>query len=73
MSNIKSTFPYSNFNSGDTNDGTQKKKNFFVYKVVKGLKEGSDCAICLHEFQAEDKLRFLPKCSYDFHLECIDT
>lgn len=45
----------------------------FLYKAVKGLKEGSDCPICLHEFQAEDKLRLLPKCSHAFHLDCIDT
>lgn len=45
----------------------------FLYKAVKGLKEGSDCPICLHEFQAEYQLRLLPKCSHAFHLDCIDT
>eukprot|EP01018_Ginkgo_biloba_P006171 Gb_00508 [translate_table: standard] len=45
----------------------------FLYKAVKGLKEGSDCPVCLCEFQAEDKLRLLPKCSHAFHIECIDT
>ena len=45
----------------------------FLYKDVKGLKEGSDCPICLREFQAEYKLRLLPKCNHSFHLDCIDT
>ncbi|GLJ28862.1 hypothetical protein SUGI_0568750 [Cryptomeria japonica] len=45
----------------------------FLYKAVKGVKESSDCAVCLCEFQGEDTLRLLPKCSHAFHAECIDT
>lgn len=32
-----------------------------------------DCAVCLCEFQLEDKLRLLPNCSHAFHRDCIDT
>lgn len=45
----------------------------FFYKSVKGLKEGADCAVCLCEFEGEDRLRLLPKCSHAFHMDCIDT
>lgn len=38
-----------------------------------GVKDPFDCAVCLCEFEAEDKLRLLPKCSHAFHVECIDT
>jgi|UniRef100_A0A2N9IJ79 E3 ubiquitin-protein ligase RNF38/44 len=30
------------------------------------------CAVCLNEFQEQDMLRVLPKCSHAFHLDCID-
>ncbi|KAK9088534.1 hypothetical protein Scep_027616 [Stephania cephalantha] len=43
----------------------------FLYKTIIGLKNPFDCAVCLCEFDAEDKLRLLP--SHVFHLECIDT
>lgn len=45
----------------------------FLYKAVRGLKEASDCAVCLCEFEGEDTLRLLPKCSHAFHADCIDT
>ncbi|CAL9197053.1 unnamed protein product [Musa hybrid cultivar] len=45
----------------------------FNYKSIIGLKDPFDCAVCLCEFEADDKLRLLPKCSHAFHLECIDT
>jgi Ring finger domain len=45
----------------------------FLYKAIIGLKDPFDCAVCLCEFNHDDKLRLLPKCSHAFHLECIDT
>ncbi|GAA0169130.1 ubiquitin-protein ligase [Lithospermum erythrorhizon] len=45
----------------------------FTYKAIIGVKDPFDCAVCLCEFEAEDKLRLLPKCSHAFHMECIDT
>ncbi|PUZ61496.1 hypothetical protein GQ55_4G280200 [Panicum hallii var. hallii] len=38
-----------------------------------GGKEPFDCAVCLCEFDAEDRLRLLPLCGHAFHLNCIDT
>nr|GMC56178.1 RING-H2 finger protein ATL13-like [Ipomoea batatas]GMD24979.1 RING-H2 finger protein ATL13-like [Ipomoea batatas] len=47
----------------------------FNYKAIIGLKNQNhfDCAVCLCEFEGEDNLRLLPKCSHAFHMECIDT
>lgn len=45
----------------------------FLYKAIIGLKDPFDCAVCLCEFESDDKLRLLPKCSHAFHIECIDT
>ncbi|KAI3444095.1 hypothetical protein Pfo_000760 [Paulownia fortunei] len=45
----------------------------FNYKAIIGVKDPFDCAVCLCEFEAEDKLRLLPQCSHAFHMDCIDT
>ncbi|CAI9284808.1 unnamed protein product [Lactuca saligna] len=45
----------------------------FTYKSIIGVKDPFDCAVCLCEFEGEDKLRLLPECSHAFHMDCIDT
>ncbi|KAF0914827.1 hypothetical protein E2562_031930 [Oryza meyeriana var. granulata] len=32
-----------------------------------------DCAVCLCEFDGDDRLRLLPLCGHAFHAACIDT
>lgn len=50
-------------------------KAITVCKFIKGegLVEDTECAVCLSEFQENENLRLLPKCSHAFHLPCIDT
>ena len=43
------------------------------YKNGDGLVEGTECSVCLNEFQDDETLRLLPKCSHAFHIPCIDT
>ncbi|XP_030454359.2 RING-H2 finger protein ATL11-like [Syzygium oleosum] len=48
----------------------------FLYSSVKGLKIGKgslECAVCLNEFEDEETLRLIPKCSHAFHPDCIDS
>jgi len=46
----------------------------FAYReIIGGNKEPFDCAVCLCEFDGEDRLRLLPVCGHAFHLQCIDT
>ncbi|KAL6558769.1 hypothetical protein OROMI_019119 [Orobanche minor] len=45
----------------------------FRYEKGEGLIETSTCSICLSEFQEDESLRLLPKCSHAFHVNCIDT
>ncbi|XP_075482000.1 uncharacterized protein LOC142522464 [Primulina tabacum] len=46
----------------------------FDYKRGEKMIEGSDhCPVCLNEFQENESLRLLPKCSHAFHMPCIDT
>ncbi|XP_072953726.1 E3 ubiquitin-protein ligase ATL31-like [Typha angustifolia] len=47
-----------------------------VYSEVKEHKIGKgalECAVCLNEFEDEETLRLLPKCSHVFHPDCIDA
>ncbi|KAJ0682553.1 putative transcription factor C2H2 family [Helianthus annuus] len=50
-------------------------KSIAVCTYMKGdeVVEGSDCAVCLSEFQDGESVRLLPKCGHAFHLPCIDT
>ncbi|GAV92069.1 zf-RING_2 domain-containing protein [Cephalotus follicularis] len=50
-------------------------KSITVYKYKKGdgLIEGTDCSVCLSEFEEDESLRLLPECNHAFHLPCIDT
>uniref|UniRef100_A0A0D6QRH1 RING-type E3 ubiquitin transferase n=1 Tax=Araucaria cunninghamii TaxID=56994 RepID=A0A0D6QRH1_ARACU len=43
----------------------------FVYKP-ENLEEGIRCAVCLCEFEEDEKGRMLPNCNHSFHLDCID-
>ncbi|KAK6947415.1 Zinc finger, RING-type [Dillenia turbinata] len=43
------------------------------YKINGGLVDGTECSVCLSEFQEDESLRLLPKCSHAFHVPCIDT
>lgn len=45
----------------------------FKYRKNEGLIDGTECSVCLGEFQQEESLRLLPKCSHAFHIPCIDT
>lgn len=43
------------------------------YSKQDGAVEGTDCSVCLSEFEEDETLRLLPKCKHAFHLSCIDT
>ncbi|XWS39766.1 hypothetical protein CRYUN_Cryun18bG0082700 [Craigia yunnanensis] len=43
------------------------------YKRDEGLVEGTECSVCLNEFEEDETLRLLPKCNHAFHIPCIDT
>jgi len=51
-------------------------KSIAVFKYKKG-DAGSvgvtDCSVCLSEFEDDESVRLLPKCSHVFHAPCIDT
>ncbi|EOA22171.1 hypothetical protein CARUB_v10002742mg [Capsella rubella] len=44
----------------------------FIYSDVKEI-GGVECAVCLQEFEDEEKLRWMPPCSHTFHANCIDV
>ncbi|CAI9781648.1 unnamed protein product [Fraxinus pennsylvanica] len=45
----------------------------FKYNKGDGLIDGTECSVCLSEFEENESLRLLPKCSHAFHLPCVDT
>ncbi|KAJ8484373.1 hypothetical protein OPV22_016858 [Ensete ventricosum] len=47
-----------------------------THAEVKGLEVGKgalECSVCLGEFEDDDVLRLLPRCSHLFHTDCIDV
>ncbi|KAF8085435.1 hypothetical protein N665_0667s0031 [Sinapis alba] len=64
----------SNAAAGDgLNDTLIKSITVYNYKKGDGFVDGSDCSVCLSEFEENESLRLLPKCNHAFHLPCIDT
>lgn len=59
--------------SSGLNDNVIRSITVCKYKKGDGLVEGTDCSVCLSEFQDCESLRLLPKCNHAFHLPCIDT
>ncbi|WVZ06866.1 hypothetical protein V8G54_020212 [Vigna mungo] len=45
----------------------------YRYRNNQVLVKETECLVCLGEFQQEESLRLLPKCSHAFHVPCIDT
>lgn len=45
----------------------------FKYRKYEGFVDGTECSVCLGEFEQDENLRLLPKCSHAFHIPCIDT
>lgn len=48
----------------------QYKKS--IRKNEEKQKSCCECAVCLNEFQEEEKLRIMPNCAHVFHIDCID-
>ncbi|CAK7342868.1 unnamed protein product [Dovyalis caffra] len=59
--------------AGGLDEALIKSITICKYKKGDGFVEGTDCSVCLSEFQENESLRLLPKCSHAFHLPCIDT
>ncbi|XP_010449540.1 PREDICTED: putative RING-H2 finger protein ATL53 [Camelina sativa] len=66
-------FAHESSNTG-LDDAVIKKIGFFkLKKHQNGFKiNGTDCSICLGEFNEDESLRLLPKCNHIFHVVCID-
>lgn len=45
----------------------------FKYRREDNLIDGTECAVCLNEFNEEENLRLMPNCEHAFHIPCIDT
>ncbi|XP_052144657.1 RING-H2 finger protein ATL1-like [Oryza glaberrima] len=48
-----------------------------AFRYRKAIKDttadSSECAVCISEFQEEERVRLLPSCLHVFHVDCIDT
>ncbi|GAB2236747.1 hypothetical protein Droror1_Dr00026629 [Drosera rotundifolia] len=60
-------------NSNGLDESVIKLITACKYRRGDGLVESTDCCVCLGEFEEDETLRLLPKCSHAFHVICIDT
>ncbi|XP_062220911.1 RING-H2 finger protein ATL1-like [Phragmites australis] len=54
----------------------QALPTFRYRKAIKNAADSaptSECAVCLSEFEEEERVRMLPSCLHVFHVDCIDT
>lgn len=61
-------------NGGDA-DAHDDDDGYHLVRVMFGDKEEEKefcCPICLVEFEAEDVVTYLPRCSHLFHINCIE-
>ncbi|ESQ55626.1 hypothetical protein EUTSA_v10025810mg [Eutrema salsugineum] len=68
------SFAHDQSSNTGLDDALIKKIGFFkLKKHQNGLKiNGTDCSICLGEFNEDESLRLLPRCNHIFHVVCID-
>ncbi|KAK9065145.1 hypothetical protein SSX86_016528 [Deinandra increscens subsp. villosa] len=45
----------------------------FHFRKQKHPYHDNECAVCLGEFEDDEKLRIIPKCAHVFHIDCIDV
>lgn len=44
-----------------------------VFRFRKQANSDNECAVCLGEFEENEKLRIIPNCGHVFHIDCIDV
>ncbi|KAK9704853.1 hypothetical protein RND81_07G015400 [Saponaria officinalis] len=61
--------PAFQYKSGDHHHHNNNNKN----NNSSNSKRFRGCVVCLNEFEDQEILRILPKCSHSFHMDCIDV
>lgn len=54
-------------------EGFIRQITVFKYRREDKLIDGTECAVCLNEFNEDENLRLMPNCEHAFHIPCIDT
>ncbi|KAL2892629.1 RING-H2 finger protein ATL51 [Bienertia sinuspersici] len=65
------TRPETGANSG-LDDSFIRQITVFKFRRSDNLIDGTECAVCLSEFNEEENLRLMPNCEHAFHIPCID-
>ncbi|XP_021735621.1 RING-H2 finger protein ATL51-like [Chenopodium quinoa] len=62
-----------NSSASGLDDAFIRQITVFKYRREDKLVDGTECAVCLTEFNENENLRLMPNCEHAFHLPCIDT